>query len=44
MKLVAVRKGATLATFSAVNLSSMMTGAEFQVPAEVVDAQVAKLG
>ncbi|MFE0416887.1 hypothetical protein [Streptomyces tendae] len=44
MKLVAVRKGATLATFSAVNLSSMMTGAEFEVPAEVVDAQVAKLG
>lgn len=44
MKLVVVRKGATLATFSAVNLSSMMTGAEFEVPAEVVDAQVAKLG
>ncbi|MEV4044325.1 hypothetical protein [Streptomyces sp. NPDC049744] len=44
MKLVVVRKGATLATFSAVNLSSMMTGAEFKVPAEVVDAQVAKLG
>jgi hypothetical protein len=44
MKLVVVRKGATLATFSAVNLSSMMTGAAFEVPAEVVDAQVAKLG
>ncbi|MGW0456812.1 hypothetical protein [Streptomyces tendae] len=44
MKLVVVRKGSTLATFSAVNLSSMMTGAEFEVPAEVVDAQVAKLG
>ncbi|MFD8538697.1 hypothetical protein [Streptomyces rubrogriseus] len=44
MKLVVVRKGATLATFGAVNLSSMMTGAEFEVPAEVVDAQVAKLG
>ncbi|WP_030145492.1 hypothetical protein [Streptomyces violaceorubidus] len=44
MKLVVVRKGATLATFSAVNLSSMMTGAQFEVPAEVVDAQVAKLG
>ncbi|MFC8873441.1 hypothetical protein [Streptomyces ardesiacus] len=44
MKLVVVRKGATLVTFSAVNLSSMMTGAEFEVPAEVVDAQVAKLG
>ncbi|MFG3129168.1 hypothetical protein [Streptomyces tendae] len=44
MKLVVVRKGSTLATFSAVNLSSMMTGAEFEVPAEVVGAQVAKLG
>ncbi|MGW4545177.1 hypothetical protein ACWEN4_02215 [Streptomyces violaceorubidus] len=44
MKLVVVRKGTTLATFSAVNLSSMMTGAQFEVPAEVVDAQVAKLG
>ncbi|WP_432129924.1 hypothetical protein [Streptomyces tendae] len=44
MKLVVVRKGSTLATFSAVNLSSMMTGAEFEIPAEVVDAQVAKLG
>ncbi|MET7321629.1 hypothetical protein [Streptomyces sp. NPDC005549] len=44
MKVVVVRKGATLATFSAVNLSSMMTGADFKVPAEVVDAQVAKLG
>ncbi|MFJ4331480.1 hypothetical protein [Streptomyces sp. NPDC088935] len=44
MKLVVVRKGSTLATFSAVNLSSMMTGAEFEVPADVVDAQVAKLG
>ncbi|GAA2576606.1 MULTISPECIES: hypothetical protein [Streptomyces] len=44
MKLVVVRKGATLATFSAVNLSAMMTGAEFEVPADVVDAQVAKLG
>ncbi|MFE9779343.1 hypothetical protein ACFYPA_14415 [Streptomyces sp. NPDC005775] len=44
MKLVVVRKGATLASFSAVNLSSMMTGAEFQVAADVVDAQVAKLG
>lgn len=44
MKLVVVRKGTTLASFSAVNLSSMMTGAEFQVPTDVVNAQVAKLG
>ncbi|MFE2459780.1 hypothetical protein [Streptomyces sp. NPDC059402] len=44
MKLVAVRKGSTLATFSVVNLSAMMTGADFEVPSDVVDAQVAKLG
>ncbi|GAA2255786.1 lipoprotein [Streptomyces atrovirens] len=44
MKIVVVRKGSTLASFSAVNLSAMMTGADFEVPADVVDAQVAKLG
>ncbi|MEW1997287.1 hypothetical protein ACFWFH_35185 [Streptomyces coelicoflavus] len=44
MKLVVVRKGATLATFSVVNLSAMVTGADFEIPADVVDAQVAKLG
>jgi hypothetical protein len=44
MKLVVVRKGATLASFGAVNLSSVMTGADFEVPADVIDAQVAKLG
>ncbi|MER7051873.1 hypothetical protein [Streptomyces sp. NPDC000351] len=44
MKVVVVRKGDTLATFSATNLSSMMNGADFEVPMDVVDAQVAKLG
>ncbi|MFB6751739.1 hypothetical protein ACFCX6_12440 [Streptomyces sp. NPDC056353] len=44
MKLVAVRKGSTLATFSVVNLSAMVTGTDFEVPSDVVDAQVAKLG
>lgn len=44
MKVIVVRKGTTLASFSAVNLSSMMTGADFEVPRAVVDAQVAKLG
>ncbi|WP_217167027.1 hypothetical protein [Streptomyces sp. AC512_CC834] len=44
MKIVVVRKGSTLATFSVVNLSSVMTGADFEVPTEVIDAQVAKLG
>ncbi|MEU3898265.1 hypothetical protein [Streptomyces sp. NPDC045251] len=44
MKIVLVRKGGTLATFSATNLSSMMNGADFEVPMDVVDAQVAKLG
>ncbi|GGL74863.1 lipoprotein [Streptomyces fumigatiscleroticus] len=44
MKIVVVRKGATVAAFSAVNLSSMATGKDFDVPADVVDAQVAKLG
>ncbi|WCN02742.1 hypothetical protein [Streptomyces sp. M92] len=44
MKIVLVREGGTLATFSATNLSSMMSGADFEVPMDVVDAQVAKLG
>ncbi|MGC9380907.1 hypothetical protein [Streptomyces sp. MH13] len=44
MKLVVVRKGATVASFAATNLSSMVSGADFEVPADVVAAQVAKLG
>lgn len=43
-KIVVIRKGATLVSFSAINLASMATGEDFEVPAEVVDAQVAKLG
>ncbi|MFI9820016.1 hypothetical protein ACIHFC_05980 [Streptomyces sp. NPDC052013] len=43
-KLVIVRKGATLVTFSAVNLAAMGTGEDFDVPADVVAAQVGKLG
>lgn len=43
-KLVIVRKGATLVTFSAVNLAAMGTGEDFDVPADVVNAQVGKLG
>ncbi|KES08147.1 hypothetical protein BU52_06870 [Streptomyces toyocaensis] len=43
-KIVVVRKGATLVSFSAVNLAAMATGEDFEVPADVVDAQVGKLG
>ncbi len=43
-KIVVVRKGATVVTFSAVNLASMATGKDFEVPADVVAAQVGKLG
>jgi hypothetical protein len=44
MKVVVVRKGATLAYFPAVNLASAASGKDFTFPAEIVDAQVAKLG
>ncbi|MEV8597820.1 hypothetical protein [Streptomyces sp. NPDC052012] len=44
LKVVVVRKGATLASFSAVNLSAMFTGKDYDVPADVVDAQLDKLG
>ncbi|MFJ7137194.1 hypothetical protein [Streptomyces fungicidicus] len=43
-KIVVVREGATLVTFSAVNLAAMATGEDFDVPADVVTAQVGKLG
>ncbi|MFJ8186145.1 hypothetical protein [Streptomyces sp. NPDC096105] len=43
-KIVVVRKGATVVTFSAVNLAAMATGEDFEVPADVVAAQVGKLG
>ncbi|MFE9169856.1 hypothetical protein ACFYNZ_10080 [Streptomyces kebangsaanensis] len=43
VKGVVVRKGATLAYFPAVNLASMAGGKDFDFPAELVDAQLAKL-
>ncbi|MFI1418256.1 hypothetical protein ACH4VX_09725 [Streptomyces sp. NPDC020731] len=42
-KIVVVRKGATLVSFSAVNLAAMATGEDFEVPADVVAAQLGKL-
>ncbi|MFE9772437.1 hypothetical protein ACFYOV_12320 [Streptomyces sp. NPDC005931] len=43
-KIVIVRKGATLVSFSVVNLGAFATGEDFDVPADIVGAQVAKLG
>ncbi|WP_030420812.1 MULTISPECIES: hypothetical protein [unclassified Streptomyces] len=43
-KVVVVRKGATLASFTAVNFASAATGEDFAFPAELVDAQLPKLG
>ncbi|MFF8591375.1 hypothetical protein ACF061_07970 [Streptomyces sp. NPDC015220] len=40
---VVVRKGATIAYFPAVNYAAAATGKDFAFPAEVVDAQLAKL-
>ncbi|GAA3498943.1 lipoprotein [Streptomyces prasinosporus] len=44
MKVVVARKGATVVTFAAVNLASAATGADFDFPAKISDAQLAKLG
>ncbi|MET8894851.1 hypothetical protein [Streptomyces albogriseolus] len=44
VKILLVRKGSTVVTFSALNLASMATGKDFEVPADVVAAQVGKLG
>ncbi|MCS0637143.1 hypothetical protein NX801_16035 [Streptomyces sp. LP05-1] len=44
MKVVAVRKGAVLASFTAINLASAANGKDFPMPTAVVDAQVKKLG
>lgn len=44
VKAVVVRKGATLAHLPAVNLASAATGKDFGFPAELVQAQLAKLG
>ncbi|MBQ0828669.1 hypothetical protein [Streptomyces tagetis] len=43
-KIVVIRKGATLASFTAVNFASAATGEDFPFPAELVDAQLPKLG
>ncbi|MEU4150186.1 hypothetical protein [Streptomyces sp. NPDC026659] len=44
VKLVALRKGATLATFSVMNFASAATGKDFTVPADAIAAQMGKLG
>src|SRR5690606_37953895 len=43
-KVVAVRKGSTVVTFTVVNRAALADGKGFEVPADVVDAQVCKLG
>ncbi|MER5746561.1 hypothetical protein ABT097_25205 [Streptomyces sp. NPDC002225] len=43
MKLVVVRQGATLASFSSMNLAAASEGGDFELPAAVVEAQAAKL-
>ncbi|POX54668.1 hypothetical protein [Streptomyces sp. Ru72] len=44
VKGVVVRKGATLAYFPAINFAAATTGKDFDFPAEIVEAQLAKLG
>ncbi|HEX5569254.1 MAG TPA: hypothetical protein VFY14_20450 [Streptomyces sp.] len=44
LKLVAVRQGDVLATFSVINVAAAGSGKDFDLPTAVVDAQVAKLG
>ncbi|MFG3096152.1 hypothetical protein [Streptomyces sp. NPDC048202] len=44
VKIVVVRKGATVATFTTINMAAMSAGKDYQVPADVIAAQVAKLG
>ncbi|MFD8675472.1 hypothetical protein ACFV1A_20585 [Streptomyces seoulensis] len=44
VKVVVIREGATLATFSTINMAAMTAGQDYQVPADVIGAQVAKLG
>ncbi|MYS13519.1 hypothetical protein [Streptomyces sp. SID4982] len=43
-KVVVVRQGATVATFSTINMAAMASGKDYEVPADVIAAQVAKLG
>ncbi|MFJ3662099.1 hypothetical protein ACIPPM_16725 [Streptomyces sp. NPDC090119] len=44
VKIVAVRKGATVATFTTINMAAMAAGKDYRVPADVIAAQVTKLG
>ncbi|MFK4109602.1 hypothetical protein [Streptomyces sp. NPDC002176] len=44
VKIVVVRKGASVATFTTINMAAMSAGKDYQVPADVIAAQVAKLG
>ncbi|WUS98323.1 hypothetical protein OHA46_17360 [Streptomyces sp. NBC_00708] len=43
LKLIALRQGATVASFSAMNLAAMDGGGDFDLPAAVIDAQAKKL-
>lgn len=43
MKLIEIRQGATLASFTALNLAASGAGGDFDLPTAVVDAQAAKL-
>ncbi|MFD4762719.1 hypothetical protein ACFWOJ_28815 [Streptomyces sp. NPDC058439] len=43
LKLVALRQGATFASFSSMNLAAMGGGGDFELPTAVVQAQAAKL-
>ncbi|MGW2467817.1 hypothetical protein [Streptomyces bauhiniae] len=44
VKVTALRKGATVATFSTVNMAAMASGKNYQAPSDVIAAQMAKLG
>ncbi|MGW8063662.1 hypothetical protein ACVV2G_15640 [Streptomyces ziwulingensis] len=44
VKVVVTRKGSTVASFTVLNLASAGTGKDFPFPAEISDAQLAKLG
>ncbi|MET7339755.1 hypothetical protein ACIOEZ_00380 [Streptomyces sp. NPDC087866] len=43
LKLIALRQGATVASFSAMNLAAMDDGGDFDLPTAVIDAQAKKL-
>jgi hypothetical protein len=44
LKLVVVRQGGVLASFSSMNIGAMGSGKDYELPVAVVDAQVKKLG